>query len=153
MDTLKFKGTYKFEIRDINGKIRDSWTVDNAIMTAGKGELTNLIGNVSSPVYFTYIAVGTSNTAVSVGQTALAAEITDTGLARHIAVATRTTTTTTNDTLTLIYTWTATGSKTIEEAGVFNASSGGIMLSRALTNSVIMASTETLTITYTLALS
>jgi len=151
-DTLKLKGTYHFQIRGIDGNIRDEWNVDNLVTTVGKANITSLIGNASA-VPFLYMAVGTSSTAPSAGQTTLAAEITDTGLARALGTASQITTTTTNDTFKLVYTWTASGTKVIEEVGVFTASSAGVMLSRALTGTKTTQNGETLTATYTLALS
>lgn len=152
MDTLKVKGRYKFELRDILGNIRKEWSVDNLVVTAGKAQLALLAGDASATP-FTYIELGTSSTAVSVGQTALQAAITDTGLQRASATVSRTTTSVTNDTLSLVKVFTATGAKTIEEIGIFNASSAGTMLSRALTTSIVMANTETLTVTYLLQFS
>lgn len=150
MDTLKLKGTYNFQILDVNGKVRDEFSVDNLVVNAGLAQLALLAGDgTANP--FTYLAVGTSSTAVSVGQTALAAEITDTGLARAAGTVSRVTTTVTNDTFKLVYTWTATGSKTVEEVGVFNAASSGTMLSRALTGTKTLANGETLVGNYTLA--
>lgn len=152
-NNIKLKGTYTFEIRDVNGNIRDSWTVDNVVTNAGKAELANLTGNVSTPTEFTYIAVGTDNTAASATQTALVAEITDSGLERASGTVSRQTTTTTDDTYQITKTWTASGSKTVEEVGVFNAASAGTMLSRALTTSKAVTSGETLTATYQLRFS
>ena len=146
---LKLKGTYEFEIRGVDGKVRDTFKVDNAVMTVGFAQIALLIGDASA-VPFTYIAVGTSSTAVAINQTALVAEITDSGLARAAGTVSRITTTGTNDTYKITYTWTASGSKTIEEVGVFNAASSGTMLSRALTTSKAVVSGETLTGTYTL---
>jgi hypothetical protein len=150
METLKLKGTYKFEIRDIYGKVRDAWTVDNLIVNAGKAQLALLAGDATA-IPFTYMAVGTSTTAVAATQTALAAEITDTGLARAAGTVSRTTTTVTNDTYQVTYTWTASGTKVIEEVGVFNASSAGTMLGRALTTTKTVVNGETLVAVYTCA--
>lgn len=150
MNTIKLTGKYKFEIRDVLGKVRDSWSVDNLVVSAGKAQLALLAGDASATP-FTYIALGTTNTAPAVGNTALAAEITDTGLERVAGTVSRTTTTVTNDTLSIVKTFTATGSKTVEEVGIFNASSSGTMLSRALTGTKALTSGETLAITYTLA--
>lgn len=150
MDSLKIKGKYSFTIKDIDGTIRDSWAVDNIIVNAGKAQLALLAGDASA-VPFTYIALGTSSTAVGASQTALQAEITDTGLQRASATVSRTTTTVTNDTLSLVKAFTATGSKTIEEVGAFNASSSGTMLGRALTGTKTLSNGETLTVTYTCA--
>jgi len=148
-DTFKLIGTYDFEIRGTDGKVRDSWTVKNLVTTVGFAQLALLAGDATA-VPFTYIAVGTSNTAVAVGDTTLTAEITDTGLGRAAGTVSRVTTTGTNDTFQITKTWTATGSKTIEEVGVFNAASTGTMLSHALTTSKAVANGETLTGTYKL---
>jgi hypothetical protein len=148
-NTVKLKGTYNFEIKDVDGNIKDSWKVDNAVMTVGFAQLALLCGDASA-VPFTYLAVGTDATAVSIAQTALVAEIVDSGLERAAGTVSRITTTGANDTYKITYTWTATGSKTIEEVGVFNDASAGTMLSRALTTSKAISSGETLTGTYTL---
>lgn len=148
-DSLKVTGIYNFKhIRD--GVILDEWDVNNLVVSTGKALLASLAGDASA-VPFTYLALGTSNTAVSIGQTTLVAEITDTGLARAAATVSRTTTTVTNDTLQLVYTWTASGSKTLEEVGVFNASSAGTMLSRALTTTRNLVNNDTFIVTYKVA--
>lgn len=150
MDTIKIKGTYKFQIIGVDGKVRDEWTVDNAVVTAGKAQLALLAGDASATP-FTYLAVGSSSTAVSAGQTALASEIVANGLERAAATVSRTTTTVTNDTLSLAKTWTATGAVTVEEIGAFNANSAGTMLGRALTGTKTLATGEQVNATYTLA--
>jgi len=145
---MKLKGIYDFTITGTDGKVRDSWSVENLVTNAGFAELANLAGGNGTE--FTYLAVGTSNTAVAATDTALGAEITDTGLERAEGTVSRITTTVTNDTYKVTYTWTATGSKTVEEVGVFNAASAGTMLSHALTTSKAVANGETLTGQYTL---
>ena len=150
INNLKLKGSYEFEIRDINGKVRDSWKVDNLVVNGGLAFITGLLtGTGTVP---TYIALGTSSTAVAGSQTTLVAEITDSGLERAVATDTQVTTTVTNDTFQLAKTFTATGSKTIEEIGIFNAASSGTMLSRALTTSKAIANGESIAVTYKLVL-
>lgn len=149
---ISVKGTYAIEIRGVDGNIRDSFTVDNIVTNAGKAQLALLCGDASA-VPFTYIALGTSSTAVSATDTALTAEITDSGLERATATISRTTTTVTNDTFQAVKTFTATGSKTVEEVGIFNASSGPSMLSHALTTSKSLVNGETITVTYQLRFS
>lgn len=148
-NNLKLKGIYDFQIIGVDGKVRDIWTVENLVTTVGFAQLALLAGDASATP-FTYIAVGTSTTAAAIGDTTLVAEIVDTGLARAAGTVSRVTTTGTNDTFQITYTWTATGAKTIEEVGVFNAVSAGVMLSRALTTSKVVANGETLTSTYKL---
>lgn len=145
-DKLIVKGKYYFEIKRVDGSI-ERWSEDNLIVSAGKAQLALLAGDASATP-FTYIAVGSSSTAVAIGQTALSAEIAASGLTRASASVSRTTTTVTNDTLTLSKTFTATGSVTVEEVGVFNDSSAGTMLGRALTTTKSLVDTETLTIIY-----
>lgn len=152
INTIIIKGTYTFEIRDVNGNIRDSWTVDNIVTNAGKAQLALLTGDASA-VPFTYLALGTSSTAVAATDTTLTAEITDSGLERATGTVSRITTTTTNDTFQITKTWTATGAKTVEEVGVLNAASTGTLLSHALTTSKAVSSGETITGTYQLRFS
>ena len=150
-DSLKLTGTYTLEIKDVNGKTRDISEIKNLVVTAGKGLITSRLGSSGSAAA-TYVAVGTSSTAASAGQTALVAEITDSGLERAAATVSQATITTTNDTYQAVYTWTASGSKTVEEVGVFNAASSGSMLSRAVTGTKSVVSGETIVLTYRLQL-
>ena len=65
-ETLKkLKGTFTFEIKDVNGKVRDTWSFDNLVTNAGFAQLALLAGDASATP-FTYIAVGTSSTAPAV---------------------------------------------------------------------------------------
>ncbi len=130
-------------------------TVHNKMTNKSLAAITGLVGNTGSIVAFTYLAVGTSSTAVSASHTALQAELSTLGLSRSIATVARTTTTQTNDTLSLTFTWSVTGTTTVEEIGIFNASGGGdgittnIMLARALTGSIAVVNTNQLVATYT----
>lgn len=146
-ENIKIYGQAEFEIRDKDGNIKDKWSVTNSVMKVGFAQLALLAGDATA-VPFTYLAVGTSNTAVATSQTALAGEITDSGLERHTATISRVTTTETNDTLQLVYLWTASGSKTIEEVGIFNAASGVTMLCRALTTTKTLSSGDSFQVTY-----
>lgn len=151
-NTIKIKGTYTFEIRGVDGNIRDSWTVDNIVTNVGKAQLALLCGDASATP-FTFIGLGTSATAVAATDTALTAEITTSGLGRAAATISRVTTTTTNDTFQATNTFTASGNVTVEEVGIFTAISGGTMLSHALTTTKAVSSGETITATYQLRFS
>ena len=131
-----------------DGSLKWKETVHNTLTNVGFAAMAGLVGDVDTQTEFTYLAVGTDDTAPAATQTALEAEITDTGLARAVATVSRVTTTQTNDTLQLVYEWTATGAKTIEEVGIFNAASSGIMLGRALTTTKTVGNGETLRGTY-----
>jgi len=147
MDSTKTKGQINIKLVR-NGKVILDKLVNNSIMNVGFAAMAGLVGNTGAIAAFTYLALGTSNTAVSAGQTALGAEISTNGLQRVSATVSRVTTTQTNDTLQLTNTYTVTGTSAIEEIGAFNASSSGIMLGRALTGTVNVINGDSLTMTY-----
>jgi hypothetical protein len=146
---LIISGRIKLECRDKEGNLK--WTtgwIKNGITNAGKAGVAGRVGNTGSIDPFTYLAVGTSSTAFAASQTALSAEITTNGLERASATVSRVTTTVTDDTLQLTKTWTATATHLVEEIGVFNASSSGVMLARAVTGTETVLSTNDLIATY-----
>lgn len=145
----KLRGHYEFEIVGTDGRVREFFAVENLVTNAGFAQLALLAGD-STAVPFTYMALGTSSTAPAAGNTTLGAEISTGGLQRALGTFSRITTTVTNDTYRLVNTFTASSGFTVEEVGIFNASSSGTMLSRALTTSKTIASGETITGTYTL---
>lgn len=147
-DTLTIKGSIILK-QFRNGKLIKTIEKQNIITNAGKAQIALLAGASGTP--FTYLALGTSNTAAAASQTALVAEIVTNSLTRSAATVSRVTTTVTNDTLQLLFTWTASGSSTVEEIGMFNASSAGTMLNRALTGSMALVSGDQLQATYKVA--
>ena len=119
------------------------------ITNAGKAAMPDLVGDVNGINAFDYLAVGSSSTTFAATQTALGSEITGNGLARTQVTPTLTTTTVTNDTLQLQKQWTASGSETVKEAGIFNASSAGTMLARkVMDSSHSLTATDTFTWTH-----
>ena len=96
------------------------------ITTAGESAVAKMIVGSASVAAFDYLALGDSNTAFADTQTALQSEITGNGLARAQDASTAES----SGTGTVNYSWTASGTETIREIGVFNASSGGTMLCR-----------------------
>jgi len=123
------------------------------ITNSGLAVVSGLIGNTGSETAFTYLELGTGTTAFAATQTALVTAITDSGLARAAATVSQETTTQTDDTLQLTKQWTASGSKTVAEAGIFNGSSGGTMLARTkLTSARALTSGSTYSYTYKIIL-
>ncbi len=147
---LKITGQIRLQCFTKDGKSKwDTGFIKNIATNAGKAAVAGLVGNTGGLTAFTYLAVGTSNTAVNATDTALGAEVSTSGLARASATVSRITTTVTNDTLQLTYTWTASGSVTVQEVGAFNAASIGTMLGHALTGAKSVASGDILVGTYT----
>lgn len=147
-------GTFKLRIYEDEaalaaGKPKRVISVHNKMTNASLAAIAGLIGNTGSQSPFGYLALGTGNTAPAASQSALIAEITTSGLARQASTNSRTTTAQTNDTLSMTATWTASGSQSVQEIGIFNATSLGVMLARALTGLISVASGNIVTATYT----
>jgi hypothetical protein len=118
------------------------------IPNAGLAEMANLWGGVSTPLKMAYVMTGTSDTAFAAADTTLGTEIDDSGLQRVAVTATRTTTNVTNDTVQFVKTFTVTGTYTIKEVGIINASSTGDLGGRtvlATPKDVVNGSSYTLT--------
>jgi len=147
-DNTATKGRYKLDCFNVDGSIKWSteW-INNTITNTGKAEEANLV-SWEGGAAFTYLAVGTSDTAAAATQTALVAETTTSGLARASASMSLVTTTTTNDTINMTKAWTASWTVVVEEIGVFNAASAGIMLGRQVTGTKTINSGESLQGTY-----
>lgn len=146
---VQVRGFARLQVVNPDGSlVTDTGFQENGITNVALAVFSGLVGNTGSQTAFTYLEVGTSSTAFSASQTALQAAITDSGLARTSATVSRSTTTQTNDTLQLDHTWTASGSKTINEIGVFNASSAGVMGARKVTTATSIVSGQQLIATY-----
>ena len=119
-------------------------TYSNGITNSGKAAAAGLLGNTGSITAFTFLAYGSGTTAFAATQTALVTQS-----QRAAATVSRVTTTVTNDTLQLVKAFSVTTTETAAEGGVFNASSGGIMVARVVFSpSRSMASGDTLTYTH-----
>ena len=86
----------------------------------GLAEIAGLVVDSGSPSAFQVLAVGSGDTTPAVGDSSLATEITDSGLARASATITLQTTNTSNDTGQLYKQWTVSATKTIKEVGFTN---------------------------------
>ena len=116
-------------------KTADFYWRKNIITNAGIAEVIRLVFSGLTGTKFGYIAIGTGTTAEAATDTALQAEI-----ARKSATVTQTTTTVSGDTALLEATFSKadglTGTANVSEAGVLNASSGGVLLARKVFSAV-----------------
>jgi len=125
----------------------------NIITDAGLAEMVKLVFGLGGTA-FGYIAIGTGTTAESATDTALASEI-----KRKAATKTQTTTSVTGDTCLLTASFSSadglTGTSAVTEAGVFNASTGGVLLARKVFSAVNVNwdAGDTLTVNYYIQLS
>lgn len=142
-DLLEMRGELRVVLTDSEGRVKEDFTVPNIVTTAGKGLIADRLKAAPAIGPVTHMAVGTSNTAAAVGDTTLSAEVsgsrtalTSTGVAAAVA--------------TYIATFGAgVGTGTLQEAGLFNASSAGTMLCRTVFSAITKAIGDSLTITWT----
>lgn len=150
-DTIQLKTIITEEV------VRDGKTIlkqvsENLTPNTGLAAFIKRMGGDGSTAGFTYLALGTGTTAAAAGDTALKAEITDSGLARAAATVSYETTTTTGDTLQLHKSFTATDSKNVSEIGVLNASSNGVLGGRVVKTAVPLEANDVYNVTYQIVL-
>lgn len=127
----------------------DSAIFANLIVNVGAATIPALIGGTGTSYgVYKYIAVGTGAVAASATDTALGAEIVDSGLVRGTSTNTSTTTDVTNDTLNMVLSFAVTGTKAVTESGIFNASPTGTMLARQVFSAINVISGDTLQMTW-----
>jgi hypothetical protein len=142
-----------WQIPFITGYKTDKAVYRNLIVSAGKAGAASRINGSGAEAAFTYLAVGTGTTAAAAGDTALETEITDSGLARASATASRVTTAVANDTAQLVYTWSVTGSKAITEEGILNAGASGTLLARQVFSAVNVVNGDEFKVTHKVQMS
>lgn len=152
MENLKLKGIVNYKVFDKDWNLKSDTTDTNLIVNAGIAESIKRIGGITANA-FTYLAIGSSSTAVDATQTALVSELTTNGWERKSATVTAETTTVAWDTLQLVANWTFTWVATMNEVWVFNAVSWWVMLGRQVPNVKNFDADETLQITYKIILS
>lgn len=135
----KLTGKLKIEL---NGVVVAE--IDNLVVTAGKGFVASrMVGTAASVM--SHMAIGTTNTAAAVGDTALAAE------AARVAL---TSGTASGAVATYVATFPAgTGTGAIVEAGILNSGSGGTLLARTVFSVINKGASDAMTITWTVTVS
>lgn len=130
-------------------KLQDFYWRKNIVTNDGLAAIIRLVFEGLTETKFGYLAIGTGTTSEAASDTALENEI-----ARKAASVSQTTTTVDGDTALLEATFSSddglSGSSNVSEAGVFNASSGGILLARKVFSAVPINwdAGDTLTIRY-----
>lgn len=141
---IRPKGELSIDIIGPDGNTKERIYINNLVVQTGRDYIAQrLISDSDGPM--THMAVGTSNAAAALADTALGTELTR----QAFDTATRV-----NNVTTFVTTYApgaATGALT--EAGIFNTSSGGIMLCRTEFNVVNKAVDDTMVITWTVTIS
>ena len=143
-ETVNVTGRLKIAHFDESGKEKDFREVKNLVVAVGKNIITSrLTGNTTAIP--SHMAVGSANTAATTAQTALGTQLGRVTLDSSVR---------TNNTIAYIATFPAgTGTGSITEAAIFNASSAGDMLCRTNFNEVNKAAGDVIVITWNVTIS
>lgn len=140
----KVSGKLTLTLYDKDNNIKNKINVDNLVVNTGLSYIASRMVNTSSTV-MSHMGVGTSSTATNVSQTALLAQVSRVAL---------TGTTPVGSTITYSTTFTAgQGTGSLNEAGIFNASSGGTMLCRTVFPTLVKEADDILTINWLVTIS
>jgi hypothetical protein len=145
----KIKGRLTVEHRNAAGQVVNTFEVDNLVVTDGKQHIASRLGDASPPTAMSHMAIGSDSTTAAITQEALISELGRVGL-----TSTTVNVTANNSTVTYAATFPAgTGTGNVYEAGVFNASSSGVMLCRTTFPLVTKQSGDTIAITWVVTVS
>jgi len=146
VDDLNLKGRLTVNLIAADGTTKETQEIPNLVVTTGKTFVASRMAGTSATV-MSHMAIGTSSTAAAVGNTTLGSEVARVALAS---------TTATNNDIVYVATFpagTPSSSAGVVEAAIFNASSSGTMLCRTVFSIINKASTDSLSITWTITAS
>jgi len=150
IETLKLSGQLNIVLRDKDGKIKEERVVKNLVVTTGLNYIASRIKDATETA-MTHMALGSGTTSAAAGQTGL---VTLLGAREDLD-----STTVTDNAVAYVSSFgaddgsSADTSGAVTEAGIFNASSGGTMLSRTTFDVINKAEDDTMSVTWTITLS
>ena len=138
-ESINVKGNLEVILLDETGNQKDYRKINNLVVAVGKETIASrMVGNTTA--IMSHMAVGSSNTAAATSQTALGTELGRVALDSSTRA---------SNTITYVATVPAgTGTGSITEAGILNASSSGNMLCRTAFGVVTKAAGDTVIITW-----
>ena len=138
-ESINVKGNLEVILLDETGNQKDYRKINNLVVAVGKETIASrMVGNTTA--IMSHMAVGSSNTAAATSQTALGTELGRVALDSSTRA---------SNTITYVATFPAgTGTGSITEAGILNASSSGNMLCRTAFGVVTKAAGDTVIITW-----
>lgn len=142
-DNLKITGAVSIQLTNKDGTVKDTREIKNLVVTVGKEFIASRM--VATPTLMSHMAVGASNTAAAIGDTALGSELGRVALASSTAAGAVVTYSAT------FPAGTATGA--VVEAGVLNASSSGTLLCRTVFPVVNKGADDAMSVTWAITIS
>lgn len=141
IEPIKFSGQVNIVRLDQHGNVLEEVNVKNLVVDAGKALIAKLVTGTAATAV-THMALGTSSTAAAAGQTTLVAE------AGRVSMTTKTASANVMSFIGIFPAGTGTG--TLQEAGLFNASSAGDMMCRTVFSSITKGVNDSISITWTI---
>jgi hypothetical protein len=140
-ENFKLKGDVLIEVFDpVTGEVKDKREIHNLLVDTGLAYIASRMVGTASGV-MSHMAVGTSGTSPAAGNTTLGAEVARQSLTSGTAA---------SNVVTYVASFAAgVGTGALQEAGMFNASSGGTMLCRTTFAVVNKGASDAMTITWT----
>tara|TARA_B100000287_G_scaffold429147_1_gene481903 strand:+ start:1538 stop:1981 length:444 start_codon:yes stop_codon:yes gene_type:complete len=144
IDETKATGKLTVEIKDKDGKIKDTRELTNLVVSDGLDFIASRMKDATATA-MSHMAIGTGSTAAASGDSALGTEAARQAL---------TSTTVNNNAVSYVASFAAgTGTGAITEAGILNANSGGTLLCRTVFSVVNKGASDSMTITWTITIS
>lgn len=141
-DDVKVTGSVNITLYDKEGQVLEELSNHNLVVSSGKTFIASRIASNTSPI-MNYIAIGSGSTAPNVSNTSLFIETGRIGAVSQSI----------NNTVRFTCTFPESiGTGAITEAGIFNASSNGIMLCRTVFPSITKGAEDTMAIVWTLTI-
>jgi len=143
-DDLKLRGDVAIVLKDRNGNVKESREIKNLVVTAGLTFICSRMAGTSAGV-MSHMALGSSTTAASAGQTDLVSIL---GSREALDSSTASA-----NTIAYVSSFEAgEGTGAVTEAGIFNAASSGTMLCRTVFPVVNKQADDTMSVTWTITL-
>jgi hypothetical protein len=143
-ENLKASGSLRVVVTGEDGQVKEEHEFKNLVVTVGKNFVASRMVGVASNI-MSHMAIGSSSTAATVGDTALGAELGRVALASASA---------TNAVVTYTATFPAgTGTGAVVEAGILNAASAGTLLCRTVFSVVNKGANDAMSVTWTVTIS
>jgi|TARA_B100001094_G_scaffold321698_1_gene369820 hypothetical protein len=144
IDETKATGKLTVEIKDKDGKVKDTRELTNLVVSDGLDFIASRMKDATATA-MSHMAIGTGSTAAASGDSALGTEAARQAL---------TSTTVNNNAVSYVASFAAgTGTGAITEAGVLNAASSGTLLCRTVFSVVNKGASDSMTITWTITIS
>ncbi len=144
VDDLDINANVHITLRGPDGEVKEERDVHNLITTVGRNAIIERLDSSPTTGQPTHMAIGTGGGGPAAGDTALTTELDRNALTSNTSAA---------NVLTMVGDWAAgDGTGAITEAGVFNASSGPSLWSRAVFSVINKAAGDTLSFTWTYTL-